>query len=249
MLLYALIMDSYMDSYKGRIMQIIKAEVFPIELILRQPVRMAGVAPFSEVTAIFVRAEIRDGRNAWGCGVAHPALTGEKPASALKACREAADMLPDLHPTNLEYSLAELAPLIQNSPAATCAFDLLFHDLLGLIAGIPLYRLLGGYRNRLQTSVTIPLSSVSESVTIAQKWVDQGYRMLKVKGGENPEEDVRRVKAIRRSLPDITIRLDADGGFRSSKPWMWPEPYKRNWKCLNSPWPQALLTICARCRA
>ncbi|HSQ25619.1 MAG TPA: dipeptide epimerase [Anaerolineales bacterium] len=194
-------------------MQITRVEVCPVELKLRQPVRMAGFSPISQVMAVFVRAETRDGRNAWGCGVAHPDLTGETPAHALKICHQAASMVPDLHPTNLEYSLAELSPVIQNSPAAVCAFDLLFHDLLGLIAGIPLYRLLGGYRNRIQTSVTIPLGSIGESVANAQRWYSQGFRMLKVKGGLNPEEDVERIKAIRRALPDVILRLDADGGY------------------------------------
>ncbi len=194
-------------------MQISKVEVCPVELKLRHPVRMVGVAPISQVMAFFVRAETRDGRNAWGCCVAHPDLTGELPDEAMKVLHKAASMAPDLHPTNLEYSLAELSPVIQNSPAALCAFDLLFHDLLGLIAGIPLYRLLGGFRNRIQTSVTIPVSTVDESVEIAKRWSSQGFRMLKVKGGENPEEDVRRIKAIRRALPDNILRLDADGGY------------------------------------
>ncbi len=194
-------------------MQIVKAEVYPIELKLRRPVRMAGIQPISQVTAFFVRAETRDRRNAWGCGVAQVDLTGEKPAHAKKACQAAAGMLPDLHPTNLEYSLAELSPLIKDSAAASCAFDLLFHDLLGLIAGIPLYRILGGYRHRIQTSVTIPLSTVAESVSLAEKWAGQGFRLLKVKGGLDADEDVQRIKAIRRAQPELKLRLDADGGY------------------------------------
>lgn len=194
-------------------MQITHVEVCPVELKLRHSVRLAGIQPISQIMAIFLRAELRDGRNAWGCAVAHLELTGESFEHALKICRQAADMVPDLHPTNLEYSLAQLAPVIQNSPAASCAFDLLFHDLLGLIAGIPLYRLLGGYRNSIQTSVTIPLSSVEESVEMANRRAEQGFRMLKVKGGINPDEDVQRIRAIHRAVPEMILRLDADGGY------------------------------------
>ena len=194
-------------------MQITSTEVVPTVMSLAQPVRMAGIAEIRSITAIFVRLETRDGHCAWGCAVAHPDLTGEEPDAALRACQACADRSIDLHPINIEYSLAELAPLSATSPAAQCAFDLAFYDLLGLAAGIPLYRLLGGFRNRIQTSATIPISTVQESVEIAQRRAAHGFRILKVKGGENPDEDVRRVRAIHRALPFHTLRLDADGGY------------------------------------
>jgi len=194
-------------------MQITRAEVTPVELSLRKPVQIAGLAQVSSLTAIFVRIETRQGHNAWGCTVAHPALTGETPETALRTCRECAAMLPDLHPTNLEYSLAELTSHVHVSPAVMCAFDLAFYDLLGLAAGMPLYRILGGYRNCIQTSVTIPIAPVEESVEIACAHARTGFRMLKIKGGLNPEEDVRRVQAIHKALPDHILRLDADGGY------------------------------------
>jgi len=194
-------------------MQIVRAVVTPVELNLRQPVRMAGLGEIVRLTALFVRLETRGGRTAWGCAVAHPELTGEQPESALAACQAAADLAQDLHPTNLEYSLAELEPVVAKSPAARCAFDLAFHDLLGLAADMPLYRLLGGYRNRIQTSATIPLAPVAESVEIALARASLGFRMLKLKGGLDPEEDVRRARAIQRALPDHLLRLDPDGGY------------------------------------
>jgi L-alanine-DL-glutamate epimerase-like enolase superfamily enzyme len=194
-------------------MQITKAEVMPVELSLRQPVMMANQSQINSVSVIFVRFDTREGRSAWGCGIVQPELTGESVGSAMRACSRAADMAPNLHPVNIENSLAELAPLVDDSPAAACAFDLVFHDLLGLAAGMPLYRLLGGYRNRIQTSVTIPVASVQESVEISQERASLGFRMLKVKGGLDPAEDVRRIQAIRRSLPDHILRLDADGGY------------------------------------
>jgi L-alanine-DL-glutamate epimerase-like enolase superfamily enzyme len=37
--------------------------------------------------------------------------------------------------------------------------------------------------------------------------------MLKIKGGVDPQGDIRRVRAIHRALPDLVLRLDADGGY------------------------------------
>ena len=101
----------------------------------------------------------------------------------------------------------------EGSPAAQCAFDLAFHDLLGIAAGMPLYRLLGGYRDRIQTSVTVGVAPVQETVEMALERAARGFRILKIKGGLNAEEDVQRTLAVRRALPDLLLRLDADGGY------------------------------------
>ena len=193
-------------------MQIIKVEVTPVELRLKHVARMADIT-LDRITAVFVRMETKQGQNAWGCAVAHPDLTGEKPGDLVLACRACADAVPSLHPTNIEYSMSELTKIVEYGSSALCAFDLAFHDMLGLAVDMPLYRLLGGYRNRIQTSVTVPLAAVDDSVEIAKNHAANGFRMLKIKGGVNADEDVKRVRAIHRALPTLTLRLDADGGY------------------------------------
>ncbi|OGO17498.1 MAG: hypothetical protein A2Z14_17290 [Chloroflexi bacterium RBG_16_48_8] len=194
-------------------MQITKVEVTPIELDLRKPVQMACLPEIHQITAVFVRFETTQGQSAWGCTVAHPCLTGEEPEDLIRVCQDCARKVPDLHPLNIEYSLAELVGLVEDAPSALCAFDLAYHDLMGLVAGLPLYRMLGGYRNRIQTSVTIPIASVDESVDRARAWAKLGFRILKIKGGLDAEEDIQRVRAIRRVLPYFILRLDPDGGY------------------------------------
>ncbi len=194
-------------------MQITHAEVVPVELALKQPVQLAHIDPIQSLTAIFIRLETRQGQNAWGCTIAHPQLNGYQVNEVLQTCRECAVKAVDLHPLNLENALAELAPLCTDCPPALCAFDLAFHDLLGLAAGLPLYRLLGGYRNRIQTSITVPIASVEESVELARQFAEQGFRIFKVKGGIDAAMDVQRVQAIHRACPEFILRLDADGGY------------------------------------
>ena len=194
-------------------MQITKVNVTPVELKLRQTTRMAGQKDIDHITAVFVCVETRQGQTAWGCTIAHPGLTGETPAEVVRGCQECASLLPDLHPLNTEFVLDALAARTGASAGVLCAFDLAMHDLLSLTAEMPLYRILGGYRNRIQTSVTIPLAALDESVEMARARASQGFRMLKVKGGVDPEGDVQRVRAIHQALPEHTLRLDADGGY------------------------------------
>ena len=151
-------------------MQITHVEVVPVELGLRVPYLTAShTAGVERIQSVFVRVETREGRIAWGCAAFDTALTGETLEQVVRVCRACADRARDLNPLNTEFALAELSGLTENAPSARCAFDIAFHDLLGLAAGLPLYRLLGGYRNRIQTSVTVSLAPVKETVELGER--------------------------------------------------------------------------------
>ena len=195
-------------------MQITHVEVVPVEIGLRVPYMSAShSARVERIQAVFVRVETREGRSAWGCAAFDTALTGETLDQVVRVCRACADRALDLNPLNTEFALAELWGLTESTPSARCAFDIAFYDLLGLAANLPLYRLLGGYRNRIQTSVTVSLAPLKETVEQGRDRARQGFRILKVKGGRDPEEDVQRIRALRQALPGLTLRLDADQGY------------------------------------
>ncbi|MBN1642515.1 MAG: hypothetical protein JXA09_14865 [Anaerolineae bacterium] len=194
-------------------MQITHVEVVPVELDLRIPYRMADGTEVTRVGAVFVRIETQQGDTAWGCTAVDPAFTGETLAEVTRACRACAARARDLNPLNTEYALAELEGVAGNSRAALCAFDLAFYDLLGLAANLPLYRLLGGYRQRIQTSITVGRGTVQETVELARGYVRQGFRILKIKSNGAPDEDVHRMSAVHDALPDAILRLDVEGGY------------------------------------
>ena len=195
-------------------MQISHIEVTPTKLKLHTPFRSAAhLEPVTQIDSVFIRAEtVRDYGDAWGCAVLDP--TNETTLDqVIRACQACAAKLCDLNPLNTQYALAELSGIMNGLSAVRCAFDMLLYDLMGLWSGLPLYRLLGGYRDRIQTSITLGLDDVPATVEMAQKRAGAGFRILKLKGGLDPELDVRRVRAVHRALPDLILRLDADQGY------------------------------------
>ncbi len=104
--------------------------------------------------------------------------------------------------------------LVAGNPAAKAAMDMAAFDLAAQVAGVPLYRFLGGTRDRMVTDCTVGIMSTAAAVSHARQWVGQGFRALKVKIGTNPTGDLERLRAIRAAVGDkVELRIDGNEGY------------------------------------
>jgi len=195
-------------------MKIQRVEWQSVTLRLQEPYAIAYDA-IAETENIFLRLETDTGLVGWGCAAPEVEITGETADSVQEALAEIAE--PQLRggdPQRILKILETIRRPMRHKPAAVAAVDLALHDLLGKTVGLPLWRLLGGYRESIQTSVTIGILPQEETIQQAQRWVEEGFRCLKLKGGLDPEEDARRVLAVRAALgPSVHLRFDANQGY------------------------------------
>ena len=64
------------------------------------------------------------------------------------------------------------------------AVDMALTDLMGKVAGLPAWKLLGGFRDRIKTSITIGILPVKETVERANAFKPPwGFRALNSKAG------------------------------------------------------------------
>lgn len=105
---------------------------------------------------------------------------------------------------------------ITDRPAARHGLSLALLDHESRDVGVPLYRHLGGG----STVETVPVNATigdgdpSATVANAEAAVADGYPCLKVKVGNRPvAADIERVRAVRERLPDVDLRLDANGAW------------------------------------
>jgi L-alanine-DL-glutamate epimerase-like enolase superfamily enzyme len=104
--------------------------------------------------------------------------------------------------------------------AAIAGIDIALHDLKAQHAGLPLYRLLGGRRAAVPAYASggyygpVGEAAVEGLVEEMTGYWELGFTAVKMKvGGLALDEDLARVRAVRKALPDVDIMLDANSAY------------------------------------
>jgi L-alanine-DL-glutamate epimerase-like enolase superfamily enzyme len=104
---------------------------------------------------------------------------------------------------------------------AISAIDIGLWDIRAKVAGLPLYKLLGGFRDRVPTYIAGGYYEEGKGLRELQREMEAnvalGARAVKMKvGGVPMGEDVARVKAVREAIgPEVKLLVDANCAYRS----------------------------------
>jgi muconate cycloisomerase len=122
-------------------------------------------------------------------------------------------------PTKVTAAKRVMDRLVVGNNYAKCAVDIALHDLWGKSAGLPIYRLLGGaVRESVPVAHMVGLMHEKHALEEGTAAVADGVRTLQIKGGVDPERDVRLIGALRREVGEgVTLRLDANQGYGHAK--------------------------------
>jgi L-alanine-DL-glutamate epimerase-like enolase superfamily enzyme len=194
-------------------MHITRLEAWPVELKLTEPYTIA-YDEISTAANVFVRLHTSGPLVGHGCAAPDPAVTGETPAGVLAALEQSAGVVAGLDPTRPAFVLHRLRTALGFQPGPLAALDMALWDVLGQAAGLPVWKLLGGVRDRIRTSVTIGILDERQTLEQASRWLGAGFTSLKLKGGLDPAGDAARVCRVReRAGPDVELSLDANQGY------------------------------------
>lgn len=170
---------------------------------------------FDKCESVFINVLTGNGISGWGCAAPDPGVTAETATEVLRCASKVIE--PYLKGSDVfRYGLImdELGKLIPDKPGALAMVDMALHDIIAQKAGVPLYQLLGGYRDSIPTSVTIGIMPVKQSLSYARLYVSRGFGILKVKGGCDVLEDIDKMIRIRELVgKHIVLRFDANQGY------------------------------------
>lgn len=195
-------------------MKIIQMEAWPVTMRLVEPYTIA-YQTVAETTNVFLRVHTSKGIVGYGCAAPDRDVTGETHEDVLAAFDQV--VLPALKgsdPLRAAMLMERIRKPLTGQPSALAMVDMALFDILGKTAGLPLYKLLGGFRSRMLTSITIGILPVRETVEKAVEFVGRGFKSLKIKGGLDVALDIERFHKIREAVgKKIELRFDANQGY------------------------------------
>jgi len=118
-------------------------------------------------------------------------------------------------PTQLQRLNRTMDAVLKGHPYVKSAIDIACWDILGQAAGMPVCHLLGGrYGEDFTLYRAISQRPAREMAENVAHYRAEGYRRFQLKVGGDPNEDIRRIRAVREALePDDKLVADANTGW------------------------------------
>lgn len=191
-------------------MRVILAELLPYSIPFRTPLDTArGPLRRRRGAILRLRTDLAVDPGVEGLGdfAPHPAASDEEVEKEWRTLSNAVREFPGIDVDRVESALVDAGAL---PPAARSAVVTALLDLRSRARGLPLRDEFGsGRRSSIEASALLERGSPDEAHAAARL----GHRAVKLKADRDGESTVARVRAILRELPDLEIRVDANGAW------------------------------------
>lgn len=194
--------------------KISRITLYPFSIPLKHPFQIATMTS-TQAEGVFLRLETDTGHKGWGEATPLHSINGETQATVIATLQKVGPTYLNQKVTSFSRVANDNLRTMPGQSAALSALDMALYDAASQAAGLPLAEfLIGTHRNRLQSDITIGITSLPETVTQTQNILDKNVFVIKVKTGLDPQNDYDRVHAVRNTAgPNIAIRIDANQGY------------------------------------
>ena len=197
-----------------RDLRITRLDTYCLTLPKEKPILIATGA-ISSVKVVLLRVSLSDGSHGWGEACPYPMITGETQAGIMTLAAECAPVWIGRDAFAIEARMAELDRVVAGNPTLKSMFDLALHDAVSRSMRQPLWQWLGAAGPRpIQSDMTAYLDTPEVMAAAARGFVASGFRVIKIKLGEDMETDLARTRAVRAAIGgEVTLRIDANQGW------------------------------------
>lgn len=198
-------------------MKITDIKIQTVEVPLIEPFHIS-LGVITHAKSAVVSIETDEGLTGYGEGSPGILITGENLPGTVAGIEIMKHDLIGLDPCDLEAVYWAMNKSQAHAPSGKTAIDMACYDLLGQKAGMPVYKLLGGMSNTIETDITVGIAAPDIMAAKAKNWVQKGFTTIKTKVGTGLTEDIARVKAIRNAVgSSVKIRIDANQAWSAKE--------------------------------
>ncbi|MBS1933032.1 MAG: dipeptide epimerase [Bacteroidetes bacterium] len=193
-------------------MQITQTEIYKFSILMHPFTIATGTMHYAQ--NIFIRVHTDAGFYGVGECSAFPMIVGETQATCFEMAKDFAQLWKGKDPLSIEERMNELHNLTAYNATIKSAFDMALFDIAAKNANQPLYKFLGGKKKKIETDLTIGIDTPAAMAHQAIEFKKNGVKIIKVKLGKNGDEDIERIKKIRKAVgKKIKLRIDANQGW------------------------------------
>ncbi len=195
-------------------MKITSIEYFRLNMPLAIPYTIA-YETVNKATNIILKINTDKGITGWGCAAPDIEVTGETPEDVISNIETIIkELLINQSPFQIARMVYQLKQLCPKASSTWAMVDIALHDLMARKAKLPLYQMLGGFRNEIPTSITIGILPLNETIEQGHYYLKKGFTIIKVKGGLNLDEDIEKIMKLREKCGnEFLLRYDANQGY------------------------------------
>ncbi|QEC58532.1 dipeptide epimerase [Flavisolibacter ginsenosidimutans] len=199
---------------QGSIIQ--SVEIYKLFIPLKEPF-VISLGPINNVQNVVVILRTADGCAGYGECSPYMTINGESVDTCFIVGQYFAQVLKGKNALDIAGCIEAMDKTIYANSSIKSAFDIALHDIAAQHSGVPLYKFLGGEKNKiLETDMTVSIGDPQKMKDDAIKFKAQGFPAIKVKLGGKKEDDVERIKAIREGIGmEHPLRIDANQGWRT----------------------------------
>ena len=197
---------------QGSVIQAI--EIHKLFVPLKEPF-VISLGPIDKVQNIIVIVRTADGCTGYGECSPYMTINGESVDTCYTVGQYFAQVLKGANALDIAGCIDAMDKTIYANSSIKSAFDIALHDIAAQHSGVPLYKFLGGEKNKtLETDMTVSIGDPQKMKADAVKFKAEGFPAIKVKLGGKKEDDIERIKAIREGIGmEHPLRIDANQGW------------------------------------
>jgi L-alanine-DL-glutamate epimerase-like enolase superfamily enzyme len=167
----------------------------------------------TETHNVLIEVELESGTVGLGEAVPSDSVTGENRETVLAVCEDAKEEIEGEPVSAYRRIHRKLRKNFDGQTSAIAGLEIAVLDALCKELDCSLADFVGGENQEVKTDYTIMIGDEEETREKAEEAVEAGFEELKVKIGEDVEEDVETLKTVQDAAPEADLKVDANQGY------------------------------------